>query len=340
MKSEPRLGAFMSCLRRHKRAAFTLIELLVVIAIIAILIGLLLAAVMQVREAAARIQSSNNLRQIGLAVHQCQDQYGALPPGFGYFPGGPWDATYRGGATGLGNPFFHLLPFIEQGNLYRSTAEPGNGPPASPGTYYTPDGPNFPGIATYPVKIYQNPSDPAMSASGRVVGSQTAVDGWGACGYAFNAQVFCQVDSAGNFQDWWASPRIPQTFADGTSATILFTEKFTVCGQPGGSYGGANAWAEAPDEGTTPVFSVSRFPSAGSPPGAIPATGPATHFQVRPFPYASNRCQYWVPQTARAGGILVGLADGSVRNVGGGVRPATWWAACTPAGGETLGDDW
>jgi hypothetical protein len=152
--------------------------------------------------------------------------------------------------------------------------------------------------------------------------------------------VFCRVGRRGNFLDWWANPRLPQTFADGTSNTILFTEKYTVCGQPGGPYGGANAWAEGTAEDASPVFSVSRFPTAGTPPGGIPSTGPATHFQVQPSPYASDRCEYWVPQSARAGGILVGLADGSVRNVADGIRPATWWAACTPAGGEVPGDDW
>jgi hypothetical protein len=179
-----------------------------------------------------------------------------------------------------------------------------------------------------------------MSGAGTVTGSQTLEDGWGACGYAFNAQVFCRADPAGNFLDWWARPRIPETFADGTSTTILFTEKLTVCGRPGGKYSGASAWAESPAEEATPVFSVSRFPAAGLPPGGIPSTGPTTFFQVRPFPYASDRCEYWVPQTARAGGILVALADGGVRNVGAGIRPATWWAACTPASGELLGDDW
>jgi prepilin-type N-terminal cleavage/methylation domain-containing protein len=331
----------MAHVRHHRRTALTLIELLVVLAILAVLVGLLLSAVQKVREAVARIQSSNNLRQIGLAVHQCQDASGALPPGFGFFPDGPGDATYGGGSAGLGNVFFHLLPFIEQGTLYRSTAEPGNGPPASPGTYYTPYGPNYPGIATVPLKLYQNPSDPSLDASGTITGSRSGAEGWGACGYAFNAQVFCQVDRAGNFEGWWASPRIPQSFPDGTSNTILFTEKFAVCGDPGGPYGGVNAWAEGPDaEEAMPVFSVSRFPTAGAPAGAIPPTGPMTTFQVRPFPYDSNRCQYWVPQTARTGGILVVLADGSVRSVGSGINPAVWWAACTPAGGETMGEGW
>lgn len=330
----------MARLRRQRATAFTLIELLVVLAIIAVLIGLLLSAVQAARQAAARVQSSNNLRQIALATHQCQDQYGALPPGFGYFPRGPQDPTYGGGTSGYGNVFFHLLPCLEQSNLYQMTGAPGDGPPPHTGWLYSAYGPIYPGIAMYPLKIYQNPSDPSMSASGTVQGSDTAVDGWGACGYAFNAQVFCTVEPGGGFRDWWGAAEIPVTFSDGTSNTILFTEKLAVCGQPGGEYAGANAWAEASVEGMMPVFSVSWFPSSGLPIGGIPSTGPLTHFQARPLPYASDRCSYWLPQTARPGGILVALADGSVRTIDDGVSSATWWAACTPAGGDILYGDW
>src|SRR5262249_37105256 len=96
------------------RRGFTLIELLVVIAIIAILIGLLVPAVQKVREAAARIQCSNNLKQFGIACHSFHDVNGKLPPGGISNPPGSWWTGNKG------SWLLWTLPYMEQDNMWKS----------------------------------------------------------------------------------------------------------------------------------------------------------------------------------------------------------------------------
>src|SRR5438552_219135 len=102
--------------RGHRRRAFTLIELLVVIAIIAVLIGLLLPAVQKVREAAGRMQCTNNVKQISLAVHTYADANNAVPPLWYQIPATAV-APFVGTPKTFMNMFTLLLPYVEQQNV-------------------------------------------------------------------------------------------------------------------------------------------------------------------------------------------------------------------------------
>ena len=103
----------MARLSDRARLGFTLIELLVVIAVIGILVALLMPAVQAAREAARRTQCTNNAKQITLALHSFHDARRRFPPQFG------WIGTPQNGS--LGTTFFHILPYIELGNLYEQS---------------------------------------------------------------------------------------------------------------------------------------------------------------------------------------------------------------------------
>lgn len=312
---------------------FTLVELLVVIAIVAILIGLMLPAVQQAREAARRTQCGNNLRQLGLAAHHHHDQLGRLPPGMGFHPpadNGVW-----------GQYFFHLLPYVELDNLYRNAL--GSVPFPPPIGLTTIHYPGNNNVYSQPVPIFVCPSDPSVGSGGVVT-----INGipWGACSYAASA-VSTGISNPPGPQ---GKARIPADFQDGTSNTILYAEKYARCissSMPPAVGDGGNLWSycpspyvdlpppmDGPPQPFHPAFAIGLWLSKGAP----NAMGPGSIFQVRPTPFLGN-CDPTRASTAHAA-MLVGMTDGSVRALGPSLSGVTWWAAVTPSGGEVLGSDW
>jgi hypothetical protein len=202
---------------------------------------------------------------------------------------------------GYGTFFFFLLPYIEQDNLYKNAAETVGGK-----QQYNIWVKGTPG---HRIPTYECPDDKS-NAKGDLFQDWLAPSS-----YAANALAFGVTDAEGNVTSLQGMARIPASFPDGTSNTICFAERYQLCN------GDVNAWGYYADSQWAPMFA--RF-SKGK-------------FQTQPI---QADCDANVPQSPHQGGIMVGMGDGSSHYVASKISSVTWWAACTPNGGEVLGADW
>lgn len=312
--------------RRPKKShgGFTLVELLVVIAIIGILVALLLPAVQAAREAARRMQCSNNAKQTILAIHNFHDARKVFPPQLG-----------RVGSTNngsFGTLFFHILPYLEEGNAYSTTRVQTTEERTIPGvcTFTAHAGTHelrASGMGWRQFATYTCPSDttqPYVLAS----------FGWAGSCYASNYQVFgdkpplaANHNTCDDLIKVWTGEKNIAEIRDGTSQTIFLVEKFANCNSTaGGTTDGGTMWARY------------DWTDYWQPTFAAFVTGPASVLQETPFPDTNGGpCNPRVPQTSHAGGVMnIGWGDGSVRTLTATIDAELWWKLCTPKGGEVI----
>lgn len=280
--------------------AFTLIELLVVIAIIAVLMSLMVGAVQKVREAANNIQSSNNLRNIGLAITNCATQNkGKLPPGFGRF---------RGSAPA--SAFTSLLPYLEQDVVHReymtlASQQAGAGPAiAITNSQF--------------LKVFQSSNDISNKGTG------------GLTSYTLNTVVFSNANPQGDMTDlatvaplgvnFDTSFRHDKEFANGATNSLIAMEKSASCGLLNGSPGQIDHFWGGQVVGSRVYAKIGFGPIAT--PASVPLVAPT---QVRPGPGMADDAGF---QAFTSAGFYALMGDSRVIHVSANVNQQVFNAVC------------
>jgi prepilin-type N-terminal cleavage/methylation domain-containing protein len=310
------------------RRGFTLIELLVVIAIIAILIGLLLPAVQKVREAAARMSCSNNIKQLGLAVQNYASTYSDQLPNISTcVNGNPQSVTH--GQTIHGS----LLPYMEQEALFKATLTPivatYNGTQYStPWDRPVAGNPSKPQVLYQTIKPYICPSDNTMNNG---YPSNRGQD-WAGTSYAANYQLFGQTRAGNADQSKYKVGNIP----DGTSNTIGFVCEYGGRTSDHGQLWAFPGWDWAGDGRYNAVFAWGGNSTRWTYPNGWGGWNQVPLFGV-PQAQATARDRVYAIHT---GTCLAGLADGSVRGVSASITQPTWENAIRPDDGNVLASNW